>query len=94
MKSLMLRTLPTRRVLYRRCAVPFPNLQFTVEDLIAEGDKVVTRFQFVVTHQSEFMGVAGSDKAVALTGMWIHRLENGRIVEGRQWGQWDALGFL
>jgi len=72
----------------------FPDLQFTVEDLIAEGDKVVTRFRFAATHQGEFMGVAGTGKAVALTGMWIHRLEQGRIVEGRQWGQWDTLDFL
>ena len=55
---------------------------------------MVTRFRFAATHQREFIGVAGTGKAVALTGMWIHRLEQGRIVEGRQWGQWDALGFL
>lgn len=72
----------------------FPDLHYTIEDLIAEGNKVVTRFRFTATHAGEFLGVAGTGKPITLTGIWIHRLAGGRIVEGQQWGQWDALGFL
>ena len=71
-----------------------PDSHHTIEDLLAEGDKVVTRFRVTGTHQGEFLGVPATGKPISVTGMWIHRLENGRIVEGRQWGEWDALGFL
>ena len=71
-----------------------PDSHHTIEDLIAEGDKVVTRFRVTGTHRGEFLGVPATGKPINVTGMWIHRLENGHIVEGRQWGQWDALGFL
>jgi steroid delta-isomerase-like uncharacterized protein len=71
-----------------------PDIHFNAEDMIAEGDKVVTRLTVSGTHQGEFLGVPGTVKTFSVTGMWIHRLESGRIVEGRQWGEWDALGFL
>lgn len=71
-----------------------PDSHHTIEDLIAEGDKVVTRFRVTGTHQGEFLGVPATGKPISVTGMWIHRLAQGRIVEGRQWGEWDALGFL
>ena len=71
-----------------------PDSHHTIEDLIAEGDKVVTCFRITGTHRGEFLGVPATGKPISVTGMWIHRLENGRIVEGRQWGEWDALGFL
>jgi steroid delta-isomerase-like uncharacterized protein len=70
------------------------DIHFNVEDMIAEDDKVVTRFIVSGTHQGEFLGAPGTGKTFSVTGMWIHRLENGRIVEGRDWGEWDALGFL
>ena len=72
----------------------FPDLHFTVEDMIAEDDKVVTRHTMTGTHQGEFMGVAATGKPVRVTGIWIHRLADGRIVEGREWGEWDALGMM
>jgi len=72
----------------------FPDSHHTIEDLIAEDDKVVTRFRISATHQGEFLGVPATGTPVKLTGIWIHRLEHGRIVEGQQWGEWDALGFL
>jgi len=71
-----------------------PDSHHTIEDLIAEGEKVVTRFRVTGTHRGEFLGVPATGKPINVTGMWIHRLAQGRIVEGRQWGEWDALGFL
>ena len=71
-----------------------PDSHHTIEDLIAEGDKVVTHFRIIGTHFGEFLGVPATSKPIRVTGIWIHRLAGGRIVEGRQWGQWDALGFL
>ncbi|MDQ3779139.1 MAG: ester cyclase [Chloroflexota bacterium] len=72
----------------------FPDSHHTVEDLIAEGDKVVTRFTWSGTHRGEFMGVPPTGRRVAVGGIWIHRVEGGRIVEGRNWGQVDWLGLL
>jgi steroid delta-isomerase-like uncharacterized protein len=72
----------------------FSDLHFAIQDMIAEQDRVVTRYLFSGVHQGEFMGAPATGKSVTLSGIWIHRLANGRIVEGREWGQWDALGFL
>jgi len=72
----------------------FPDTQFTVEEMIAEGDKVVTRLTFRGTHQGEYMDIPATDKQVEAKGVWIHRLADGRIVEGKQWGFVDWLGLL
>lgn len=72
----------------------FPDSHHAVEDLIAEGDKVVTRFTWRGTHRGAFMGVPPTGRRVEVGGIWIHRLEGGRIVEGREWGQVDWLGLL
>ena len=72
----------------------FPDSHHTIEDLIAEGDKVVTRFTWSGTHQGEFEGIAPTGRSISVQGIWIHRLEGGRIVEGRDWGQVDWLGLL
>lgn len=72
----------------------FPDLHFTVEDMIAEDHKVVTRLTLTGTHQGEFMGIAATGKSIKVTGTWIHRLSDNRIVEGREWGEWDALEMM
>ncbi|MBL0714779.1 MAG: ester cyclase [Desulfosarcina sp.] len=65
------------------CQALHPSLQFTVEDQIAEGDKVVTRW----TARSQNIGAEA-----ALTGISIHRLADGRLAEA--WDNWDAVGAL
>jgi steroid delta-isomerase-like uncharacterized protein len=77
-------------VLYLRSA--FPDIHFDIEHLVAEDDKVVTRWQATATHRGEFMGIPPTAITSNLNGMAIHRIENGRIVEG--WNNWDALGLL
>jgi steroid delta-isomerase-like uncharacterized protein len=72
----------------------FPDSHHTVDDLIAEGDKVVTRFTWSGTHRGEFEGIPPSGRSISVGGIWIHRLEGGRIVEGRDWGLIDWMSLL
>ena len=67
-----------------------PDLHITLEDDIAEGDKVVSRWRAQGTHQGELMGIAPTSNQVTITGITIHRIEEGKIVE--EWENWDALG--
>ncbi len=70
----------------------FPDFQATIEDLLAEGAKVVLRFTFRGTHQGEFMGIAPTGKQVTMAGIDIFRIADGKIVE--LWGQEDVLGVM
>jgi predicted ester cyclase len=68
-----------------------PDLHVTIEDQIAVGDKVVTRMTFSLTHSVKFFGAAPTGKHISWTGIDIHRLEGGKIVE--RWGVYDDLGL-
>jgi len=70
----------------------FPDLQYTIEDQISEGDKVVTRWTCSGTHKGELMGIAPTSVQGTVTGIVIGRIAGGKIVE--DWGNWDALGML
>jgi steroid delta-isomerase-like uncharacterized protein len=70
----------------------FPDLNFTVEDMIAEGDKVVTMYTTRGTQQGAFGGIPPTGKHVAVPGIVIARVADGKIVE--QWGLDDKLGML
>jgi len=70
----------------------FPDLHFTFEDLIAEGDKVVVRWTSRGTQQGELMGIPPTGKQFSATGIEIYRLEGGKIVE--HWLESDNLGML
>ena len=70
----------------------FPDQHYTVEDLIAEGDKVVCRFTCRGTHQGEFMGIPPTGNVVTYTGIHISRVAGGKCVE--DWRSADVLGFL
>ncbi len=70
----------------------FPDIRFTIEDLVAEGDKVVTRWSCTVTHQGEFMGLAPTGKQFTKTGLVIDRIVEGKVVEERV--EFDTLGFF
>ena len=63
----------------------FPGMHYTVDDLIAEGDKVVHRWPFRGTHQGEFMNVPPTGKEVTTTGITIYRNVGGKIVE--EWAE-------
>ncbi len=70
----------------------FPDLRVTVEDMIAEGDEVATRWTFRGTHKGELMGIPATGKQVEASGITIHRVSGGRIVEG--WTILDNLGMM
>lgn len=72
----------------------FPDLHFSIEDMIAENDKVVTRYVFTGTHQGEFWGIPATGKSVTVKAIWIHRLADGKIVEGRDWGLIDVYSMM
>ena len=76
---------------YFRNAVP--DLTYTVEDQVAEGDKVVTRYTATGTHQGEFFGVAPTGKRIEMSGIQIDRFgESGKMVE--EWPEYDLLGAM
>ena len=70
----------------------FPDLLFTIEDMIAEGDTVVARFTTRGTHQGNLMGIPPTGKQMSGTGMFIDRIVNGKGIE--QWFNTDDLGLL
>ena len=90
------RGLPPDREGFKQFAVAyragFPDLQATLEEIIGEGDKVVTRWTARGTHRGEFMGVAPTGKKATVTGISITRVAGGKIVE--DWTQGDTLGLM
>lgn len=70
----------------------FPDLEWTVEDMIAEDDKVVIRVMHRATHQGEFMGIKPTGKQLAYGGTVIFRVKDGKIVE--EWVYSDYLGLM
>jgi len=70
----------------------FPDCHFTVDDMIAEGDQVVTKKTFTGTHEAEFAGIPPTGKRVTLQFVDIMRVRDGRIVE--HWLSMDQLSFM
>jgi predicted ester cyclase len=69
----------------------FPDGQWTVEDVIAEGEKVVIRWKMDATHEHEFRGIAPVGKPVTVAGITILRIAGGKITE--RWVNWDAMAL-
>ena len=70
----------------------FPDVTSTIEDLIAEGDKVVARWRSRATHRGDYMGIAPSGKEVEFTGISIYRIEGNKIAES--WSVEDQFGLM
>lgn len=70
----------------------FPDLRITIEEQIAEGDLVATRWTAIGTHKGELMGVAATGKEATVTGLTLDRIKDGKILES--WTNWDTLGML
>ena len=70
----------------------FPDIHFTLDDQLAEGDKIATRFTVTGTHQAEFTGVPATGKPIKVTAINIHRVADGKLQEG--WLNADVLGML
>jgi steroid delta-isomerase-like uncharacterized protein len=70
----------------------FPDLRATIDDMVGEGDKVVTRFTMHGTHKGAFMGMPATGKEVTVSGISISRIKDGKIVE--EWEEDDSLGLM
>jgi predicted ester cyclase len=70
----------------------FPNIHFTIEDLIGEGDRVAVRWRWEATHDGPFAGIAPTHKRITNSGIAIYGLRSGRIVSN--WLESDRLGAL
>ena len=70
----------------------FPDVHFTIDDQIAEGEKVVTRWTAQGTHQGELAGLPATGKSSTVTGIVVDRIVNGKIAES--WGIFDEFGMM
>lgn len=70
----------------------FPDGQYSMDDMIAEGDKVVLRWTFRGTHKGELMGIPATGKQVTMSGISIYHFANGMLAE--IWENYDRFGFL
>ena len=77
---------------FDRMQATFSNVHVTIEDAIADGDKVCLRWTFTAKHTGDGLGLPPTGKQVKVTGISIVRIENGRLVHG--WQNWDMLGML
>ena len=80
------------KLLGQSIAAGFPDVRATVEDLLADGDKVIERTTAVATHTGEFNGIPPTGNQVVWTELHIYRLEDGKIAE--MWSEIDLLALL
>lgn len=69
----------------------FPDVHFTVEDMLVAEDKVIVRWTFRGTHRGVFLGIAPTGKVATFTGINIYRIANGQIAE--RWAEEDAISL-
>ncbi len=81
-----------RRLVTSQLAVAFPDQQRIVEDLVAEGDRVVARVTNRGTHRSAYLGIPPTGKQVRFTAIGIYRIAGGRIAES--WVIKDDISIL
>ncbi len=74
---------------YRRA---FPDTQFVIDEQIAEGDRVMTRWTAHGTHKGEFPGIPVTGRKAEVSGVQVDRFVNGKIVE--TWSVFDQLGLM
>lgn len=74
------------------CRAAFEHLDVTVEDMVAEGDKVAARFTARGIHKGNFMNLPPTHKPITMTGIEVFRIGNGKIVG--LWGESSLLGLM
>ena len=70
----------------------FPDLHFTVEDMVAEDDRIAIRLSISATHKGELLGIPPTESRLSFTAMEIYRLKEDKIDE--QWVNVDTLGMM
>jgi len=73
-------------------ATAFSDTRTTIEDQVAEGDKVVTRITWRGIHSGNFQGLPPTGKQIAMTGTIVQRIKDGKIVD--HWPQFDLMGMM
>jgi steroid delta-isomerase-like uncharacterized protein len=76
----------------RTMCTPFSDARISIEDVIAEGERMAVRWTFTGTQTGDFMGIQATGKKLMLAGISIIRMRDGKIVEG--WDGYDALGMM
>ena len=77
---------------YNNVLSSFPNTRYVVDDLIAEGDRVVVHWRLLANQQGEFYGMAATGKPISLQGIAIYRVENDQLME--RWVVYDLYGLI
>jgi len=77
---------------FTELSAAFPDLHFTIDDILAEGDKVAYRFTLRATHSGSWRGAAPTGKSITVTGTAIARIRDGKFAE--DWVNTDALGLV
>jgi steroid delta-isomerase-like uncharacterized protein len=70
----------------------FPDNHITLDDIVAEGDKVVTRYSLTGTHKGKYAGIPATNKKVTMSVIEIDRVAGGKIIE--EWLRFDTLGMM
>ena len=70
----------------------FPDFHLTIQDTVAEEDRVVLRWQADMTHSGQFLRYPATGKKAKISGITILQMRNGKIIAG--WDKWDQLGLL
>lgn len=81
-----------RRMFYSAMLAAFPDMEVRLEDVFAEGDKLVTRWSARGTHQGDMMGIPPTGKQISISGIAIDRFENDQSVE--HWEVFDQVGLM
>ena len=76
----------------RMCRSAFPDLKFTVEDMIAERNEVVSHWTVRGTHRGQFLGMQPTEKSATFSGTTIYRIDKGKVVES--WADWNLLSLM
>ena len=77
---------------YSAFVAAFPDIHLEINDLVAEGNKLVTSWTAQGTHQGELMGIPPTGNSVTVSGIAIDRFENGQSVE--HWELFDQMGLM
>jgi steroid delta-isomerase-like uncharacterized protein len=80
------------REFYQPFRAAFPDLKFTVEDVVGEGDRIAVRVSGRARHTGDGMGLKATGRSVTLSAIAIARWKNGKIAEG--WNEFDADGLM
>lgn len=80
------------KMLFTQLRSAFPDFKAKIEDIIAEGDRVVVRMNWTGTHKDEFMGIPATGKSISIEVIDIVRIEGGKFVE--HWGIMDNMAMM